>query len=133
MKKSFIDLCKSPLLLSFFVFIGVVGLFEFVVWPGLTVANTMFNILSLILGVLTLGFTFYFIKNTLFDKKIEQDLLNLILSDEEREPETELDYDPSTTKGTKPTKETDAVKKVVKRKQPTKKPKKNGTNKVGLK
>ncbi len=133
MKKSFIDLCKSPLLLSFFVFIGVVVLFEFVVWPGLTAANTMFNILSLILGVLTLGFTFYFIKNTLFNKKIEQDILNLILMDEGREPETELDYDPSSTKGTKPTKETDAIKKVVKRKQPIKKPKKNGTNKVGLK
>lgn len=133
MKKSFIDLCKSPLLLSFFVFIGVVVLFEFVVWPGLTAANTMYNILSLILGVLTLGFTFYFIKNTLFDKKVEQDILNLILMDEEREPETELDYDPLTTKGTKPTKETDAIKKVVKRKPTTKKPKKNGTNKVGLK
>lgn len=134
MKKSFIDLCKSPLLLTFFVSVGVVGLFEFVIWPGLTTADTLLNIFSGILGVLTLGFVFYFVKNTWWEEKKEDDIVTLLYSvDQDKEPETELDYNPTRTKGTKEPRQTVPVIKTTKRKSTSKKPKKNGTNKVGLK
>ncbi len=128
MKKSFIDLCKSPFLLTFFVSVGVIGLFEFVIWPGLTVADTLLNILSGIFGVLTLGFVFYFVKNTWWDKK-ESDMITLLSVDQNKEPETELDYNPKLMKK----KRTSPVERVIKRESTTKKTKKNGTNKLGLK
>jgi hypothetical protein len=125
MKKSFIDLCKSPFLLTFFVSVGVIGLFEFVIWPGLTAANTMSNIISGVSGVLTLGFVFYFVKNTWFDVKDPEMIISLNI-DEDKEPETELDYDPTVTKGQHPTKKTPPIKAVKKPKPKAKKPKNNG-------
>ena len=125
MKKSFIDLCKSPFLLTFFVSVGVIGLFEFVIWPGLTVANTMSNIISGVSGVLTLGFVFFFVKNMWF-KEDEPEMITLLNVEQDKEPETELDYNPSVTKGQHPTKKTPPIKEVKKPKPKAKKPKNNG-------
>jgi hypothetical protein len=132
MKKSFIDLCKSPSLLTFFVSVGVIGLFEFVIWPGLTASDTLLNIFCGVLGVLTLGFVFYFVKNTWLDVK-EPEMIAKLNVEDDKEPETELDYNPTITKGTKTPKDIEQLTIVVKSKPKTKKPKKNGTNKVGLK
>jgi len=74
MKKSFIDLCKSPFLITCFVSEMIISL----------------NI------------------------------------DEDKEPETELDYDPTVTKGQHPTKKTPPIKAVKKPKPKAKKPKNNG-------
>jgi hypothetical protein len=46
--------------------------------------------------------------------------------DEDKEPETELDYDPTVTKGQHPTKKTPPIKAVKKPKPKAKKPKNNG-------
>jgi hypothetical protein len=61
---------------------GTFAIFTFVVFPGLTAANTLVNILSGLLGLFTFVFIFYYLK---LDKTYEQR--------SQLEPgETELDY-----------------------------------------
>lgn len=65
-----------------FVGFGVFAIVTFIVFPGLTAANTMLNILSGILGLFTIIFVYYYINMDKFVDKI----MNI-------EPgETELDY-----------------------------------------
>jgi hypothetical protein len=77
--------------------LGVVGvlallviLFEYVIFPGLTVADTYLNILSAIIGILSLVFIYHYIQ--------WNDLIDFILGKEEEvvipPGETELDYLP---------------------------------------
>ena len=68
------------------VVLGLILTFEFVVFPGLTESDTILNILSLLIGIFSILFTFHFIQwKKLFD----------FLSQEEIKPgETELDYIP---------------------------------------
>jgi hypothetical protein len=61
---------------------GTFAIFTFIVFPGLTAANTLVNILSGLLGLFTFVFIFYYLK---LDKTYEQR--------SQLEPgETELDY-----------------------------------------
>lgn len=84
LKKTF----NLQVLLVVGVILGIILIFEFLVFPGLTVADTTLNIISLLLGVFSILFAFHFIQ---WKKLFE------LLSDEE-EPikpgETELDYIP---------------------------------------
>ncbi len=65
-----------------FVGFGVFTIFTFIVFPGLTASNTIFNILSGTLGLFTLIFVYYYINMDKFVGKY----VNI-------EPgETELDY-----------------------------------------
>lgn len=45
-----------------FVGFGTFAILTFIVFPGLTVANTVFNIISAIVGLFTLVFVFYYLK-----------------------------------------------------------------------
>lgn len=67
-----------------------VALFEYVIFPGLTVADTYLNILSAIIGILSLVFIYHYIQ--------WNDLIDFILGKEEEvvipPGETELDYLP---------------------------------------
>lgn len=77
-KKVFSKKTSTPIFVGF----GAFAIFTFIVFPGLTAANTMFNILSGILGLFTLIFVYYYIN---MDKFVDQ-FINI-------EPgETELDY-----------------------------------------
>ena len=61
---------------------GTFAIFTFVVFPGLTAANTLVNILSGLLGLFTFIFIFYYLK---LDKTYEQ-------RSQLESGETELDY-----------------------------------------
>lgn len=77
-KKVFSKKTSSPIFVGF----GTFAIFTFIVFPGLTAANTMLNIFSAIVGLFTLIFIYYYIS---MDKFIDQ-IINF-------EPgETELDY-----------------------------------------
>lgn len=70
------------------VILGVILTFEFIVFPGLTASDTVLNILSLLIGIFSLLFVFYFIE--------WKKLFNLLDDNEEpiKPGETELDYQP---------------------------------------
>ena len=68
----------SPIFVGF----GTFAIITFIVFPGLTVANTILNILSAIIGVFTLVFVFYYLNG---DKVYESMM-------EVESGETELDY-----------------------------------------
>ena len=77
-KKVFSQKTSSPIFVGF----GTFATLSFIVFPGLTMANTVVNILSGILGLFVLIFVYYYIH---MDKLIDS-LMNI-------EPgETELDY-----------------------------------------
>ncbi len=77
-KKVFSQKTSSPIFVGF----GTFAILTFIVFPGLTAANTMLNILSGILGLFTICFVYYYIN---MDKFVDQ-FINI-------EPgETELDY-----------------------------------------
>lgn len=77
-KKIFSEKTSSPIFVGF----GVFAIFTFIVFPGLTVANTVLNILAALIGVFTLTFIFYYLEGDKLYKSIT-----------DLEPgETELDY-----------------------------------------
>ncbi len=123
MKKVFSELLKSKLLQSFFVMIGVTGFFQFIIFPGLTVADTFYNIVSGILAVFVLLFVVFYVKVTFLDTLPDEH--PLFEPEPDKEPETELDYNPEIVfakpkkkRKPKPTPKMEVVKK------PTNKPKK---------
>lgn len=106
------------------VVLGLILTFEFVVFPGLTESDTILNILSLLIGIFSILFTFHFIQwKKLFD----------FLSQEEIKPgETELDYIPKdeVVKKKKNTKQFPEVKSEEPFVKTRKKPNTNVTEKV---
>lgn len=78
LKKVFDKKVSSPI----FIGTGTFAIFNFIVFPGLNVSNTILNVLSGVLGLFTFVFIFYYLK---LDKTYE--------SYTHVEPgETELDY-----------------------------------------
>lgn len=77
-KKVFSEKTSSPI----FVGVGTFSILTFIVFPGLTVANTILNILSGILGLFVLIFVYYYINMDKF--------VNHIINFESGE--TDLDY-----------------------------------------
>ena len=78
LKKVFSRKTSSPIFVGF----GTFSIFTFIVFPGLTAANTILNILSGIVGLFTIMFLYYYIN---MDKFVDK-YINI-------EPgETELDY-----------------------------------------
>jgi hypothetical protein len=77
-KKVFSQKTSSPIFVGF----GTFAIITFIVFPGLTAANTILNIISGILGLFTIIFVYYYIN---MDKFVDK-FINI-------EPgETELDY-----------------------------------------
>jgi hypothetical protein len=77
-KKVFSKKTSSPIFVGF----GTFAIFTFIVFPGLTAANTILNVLSGFVGLFTLIFVYYYIN---MDKFVNN-IINI-------EPgETELDY-----------------------------------------
>jgi hypothetical protein len=63
--------------------IGVVAIFEYIIYPGLTTANTFFNVLSFLIAVFVFVLLFHLLK-----------VENLFNSEHLEPGETELDYIP---------------------------------------
>lgn len=80
LEKVFNKKVSSPIFVGF----GTFAIFTFIVYPGLTDANTILNVLSALVGLFTLVFIFYYIGG---DKMVE--------TIKDIEPgETEFDYIP---------------------------------------
>lgn len=77
-KKVFSEKTSSPIFVGF----GTFAIVTFIVFPGLTAANTVINIISAIIGLFTICFLYYYINMDKFVDKVFH-----------IEPgETELDY-----------------------------------------
>jgi len=81
----FNQIFSKKVVVPFFQFVGIIAIFTFIVFPGLTAADTIVNIFSAIIGFFTLLALYYFVKSWFaIDEAIK-----------ENEPgETELDYVP---------------------------------------
>jgi energy-coupling factor transporter transmembrane protein EcfT len=85
----FNQIFSKKVVVPFFQFVGIIAIFTFIVFPGLTAADTIVNIFSSIIGFFTMLALFYFV-TTWFTTK-------------ENEPgETELDYVPLPKKKSNP-------------------------------
>ena len=80
LEKAFNKKVSSPIFVGF----GTFAIFTFIVFPGLTLSNTILNVLSALIGLFTLVFLFYYIGG----EKIVESVKDI-------EPgETEFDYIP---------------------------------------
>lgn len=79
-KKVFCEKTITPIVIGLLTFL----MFTFVVFPFLTVANTLLNILGAVVGTLTLTFLFYYVDSKLLTTP----------SASVESGETELDYIP---------------------------------------
>ena len=93
----FNQIFSKKVVVPFFQFVGIIAIFTFIVFPGLTAADTIVNIFSSIIGFFTMLALFYF-ATTWFQK---DEVVNEI-------GETELDYIPKPTKKRNP-KQSDGV------------------------
>ncbi len=95
----FNQIFSKKVVVPFFQFVGIIAIFTFIVFPGLTAADTIVNIFSAIIGFFTMLALFYFV-TTWFQKDD---------STKQNEPgETELDYMPIPKKKSNP-KQMDSV------------------------
>ena len=74
----FNQIFNKKVVLPFFQILGVISIFQWIVFPGLTAADTIVNILSIMIGFFTL-LGLYYIVNSWFVKE----------SDEEKQMEAE--------------------------------------------
>ena len=97
----FNQIFNKKVVVPFFQFAGVIAIFTFIVFPGLTAADTIVNIFSAIIGFFTMLALFYMVTSW-FQKYDSNELV-------EQVGETELDYIPKPKKKSNP-KQFDGVK-----------------------
>ena len=96
----FNQIFSSRVVVPFFQFVGIIAIFTFIVFPGLTAADTIVNIFSAIIGFFSLLALYYFVKSWfVIDESIK----------EVQPGETELDYVPLPKKKSNP-KQKDGIK-----------------------
>ena len=59
----FNQIFNKKVLVPFFQFLGVIGIFEWIIFPGLTAADTIVNVFSVIIGFFTLLAFYYVVKS----------------------------------------------------------------------
>ena len=59
----FNQIFSKKVVVPFFQFVGVIAIFTFIVFPGLTAADTIVNIFSAIIGFFTILAGFYMVTN----------------------------------------------------------------------
>jgi len=75
----FNQIFSKKVVVPFFQFVGIIAIFTFIVFPGLTAADTIVNIFSAIIGFFTMLALFYFVttwfqKEELTDEEIKAKL-----------------------------------------------------------
>lgn len=75
----FNQIFNKKVVVPFFQFVGIIAIFTFIVFPGLTAADTIVNIFSSIIGFFTMLALFYFVtnwfqKDELTDEQIKEKL-----------------------------------------------------------
>ena len=94
----FNQIFNKKVVLPFFQILGVISIFQWIIFPGLTAADTIVNILSILIGFFTL-LGLYYIVTSWFQKDEPTKEIG----------ETELDYIPKPKKKSNP-KQFDGVK-----------------------
>jgi hypothetical protein len=79
----FNQIFSKKVIVPFFQFVGIIAIFTFVVFPGLTAADTIINIVSAIIGFFTMLALFYFVTTWFQKDEVVKEI-----------GETELDYIP---------------------------------------
>jgi hypothetical protein len=59
----FNQIFSKKVIVPFFQFVGIIAIFTFIVFPGLTAADTIVNIFSATIGFFTLLALYYFVKS----------------------------------------------------------------------
>jgi len=59
----FNQIFSKRVVVPFFQFVGIIAIFTFIVFPGLTAADTIANIASAIIGFFTMLALYYFVKS----------------------------------------------------------------------
>jgi hypothetical protein len=85
----FNQIFSKKVIVPFFQLLGIIAIFTFIVFPGLTAADTIVNIFSVIIGFFTLLALYYFVKSWFTTKETVPG-------------ETELDYVPLPKKKSNP-------------------------------
>jgi len=89
-RKIFTNIIKSKTTITFLVFFFIGVSYQFLIFPGLTVANTIINIISVIFLVGTIMFVMFYVRFMYFN----DEPFELFTPDPNKTPETELDYNP---------------------------------------
>ncbi len=111
LNKIFTNIIKSKTTITFLVFFFIGISYQFLIFPGLTVANTIINIISAIFSVGTAMFAVFYIRFMYFN----DEPFELFTPDPNKTPETELDYNPKkVTKKERKSKTTIKIKKQTK-------------------
>jgi hypothetical protein len=92
LKKVFNPKVLGPL----FVLLGVLFVFEYIIYPGLTAASTITNIISVVVAIISGAFTYFYLDNLFDGGLIDKDELKEAerMLKEKELGETELDYVP---------------------------------------
>jgi uncharacterized membrane protein YphA (DoxX/SURF4 family) len=59
----FNQIFSKKVVVPFFQLLGIIAIFTFIVFPGLTAADTLVNIFSVVIGFFTLLALYYFVKS----------------------------------------------------------------------
>lgn len=96
MKEALKKVFNPKVLGPIFVLLGVLFVFEYIIYPGLTVASTITNIISVIVAIVSAAFVFFYLDNLVSNGLIDKDELIEAeqLLKEKQLGETELDYVP---------------------------------------
>jgi hypothetical protein len=79
----FNQIFSKKVVVPFFQFVGIIAIFTFIVFPGLTAADTIVNIFSAIIGFFSMLALFYFVTIWFQKDEVVKEI-----------GETELDYIP---------------------------------------
>jgi hypothetical protein len=91
----FNQIFSKKVIVPFFQFVGIIAIFTFIVFPGLTAADTIVNIFSAIIGFFSLLALYYFVKSWFVADVLKDQIDNI-------DGETELDYVPKPKAKRKP-------------------------------
>lgn len=103
MEKVFKKLISKDLVEPLLVASGALAIFHWVVAPGLSTNNTFVNILSTVVGLITVLFVVLYVKEFIFTAKKPEIDIN-------KGGETELDYEPAPVKKTRKPREKSKLK-----------------------
>ena len=59
----FNQIFNKKVVVPFFQFLGIIAIFQWIIFPGLTAADTIVNVFSVIIGFFTLLALFYMVKS----------------------------------------------------------------------
>jgi hypothetical protein len=91
----FNQIFSKKVVVPFFQLLGVIAIFQWIVFPGLTAADTLVNIFSVVIGFFSLLALYYFVKSWFVADVLKDQIDNI-------DGETELDYVPKPKAKRKP-------------------------------